>query len=81
MSVQVLHELGPVTNDFVYSVVPVGNNLYTGDGHGVIKVFNAVSGEVKLANKVCANAIRCMEVLGSTLVCAGDDGNVQLFDL
>mmetsp|Transcript_23019 Transcript_23019/g.58169 ORF Transcript_23019/g.58169 Transcript_23019/m.58169 type:complete len:674 (+) Transcript_23019:210-2231(+) len=77
------HEIGNISSDFVYAAMLFNETtLALGDGHGHLSLYDVKSGMLVEgeSQKIAANAIRCVEVVGDTLIAAGDDGNVQFFD-
>lgn len=75
-----LHEAGPLTQDFLYSLLVLDDVALVGDGRGNVTCFDLQCGQVKYSLIAGENAIRCLGASASCLVCAGDDGNAVIFD-
>lgn len=75
-----LAEFPGITEDFVYSLLVLDDLAFTGDGHGMVKCFDVRNGQKQYALNAGQNAIRCLGATETSLVCAGDDGNVVMFD-
>ncbi len=77
--VNVVEEVSP---DFVYSMTNTGRQVFLGDGHGNLSAYEIATGQLSWSFKACVNAIRCLEIVtdAASVLCAGDDGNLQLFN-
>lgn len=67
------------TADFVYAMILIPGGVVTGDGCGNV-VCRDFAGNEKYTLEAGQNAVRCLGVSESCLVCGGDDGNAFFFD-
>lgn len=75
-----LHEIGGLTQDFLYSLLVLDNIAFVGDGRGQVTALDLDRGEKKYVLNAGENAIRCLGATSSSLICSGDDGNAVIFD-
>lgn len=75
-----LHELPNMTDDFLYSLLVLESVAFVGDGRGKVTCIDLQAGQVSYGLDAGDNAIRCLGTTSASLVCAGDDGNVVIFD-
>lgn len=73
-----LHAI-PVTN-FVYSCAAAGGLALVGCGDGALHVIDIESGAISYALGANQAAVRTVDASADRLVCAGDDGNVIIYD-
>jgi len=75
-----LHELGGLTEDFLYSLLVLDTVAFVGDGRGKVTCIDLQDGRSRYVLEAGENAIRCLAASSSSLICSGDDGNAVIFD-
>ena len=75
-----LHEIGSLTQDFLYSLLVLDSVAFVGDGRGQVTCIDLQEGQPRYTLSAGENAIRCLGASASNLICAGDDGNAVIFD-
>lgn len=77
-SYQPLHKVQ--LTDFAYSLTVIGGLAVCGCGDGTVHVVDVNEGSILYALHPGKAAVRALEASDSSLVCAGDDGTISIFN-